>query len=803
VPNTRQYCRNVGTSQAKAACSDLLWTETLGVRFDFPRTLQWSALLLLSTYANVSRIPAKFAWILLRSTKTTTSNFTPYFSSDFGNFRVISIGLESLWPARQTGVALNKKESNQRSTPPNRMRQVEGREWWLWGFAVTVTLVLTVGIVSLTFPGSHPRADSAYWFDLKEWVRGLACLVLLFDIYTVYQHLQLQRIRQELAERNELFELITENAADMIAVIDCDGHRLYNSPAYQKILGYSPEELKSTSSLEQIHPEDRHRVLEAGEKARLTGRGERLEYRIRHKDGTWRILESTASAIKNKHGRTDRLVIVNRDITERKRAEEMLAHSAFHDALTNLPNRALFLDRVRHALALSQRHPSYKFAVLFIDIDEFKVFNDSLGHPTGDALLIQIGRRLTASLRGVDTVSRPRLIQGAGTSSDDESLARLGGDEFTVLLEDIRDSSDAIRVAERIQERMGIPFLVDAHEVVIAASIGIAFSASSYSDSEDLVRDAEIAMYRAKREGKARYQVFDNAMHTLAVKRLRLETDLRRGLELGEFRVHYQPIVSLQSGRVVGFEALSRWQRPEGLALPGQFIAVADETGIILPINRLLLREACQQLRLWHSQVPSAPPLMISINITPKQFAQPDLAAQIEVILEEGSVDPGHVDLEITETIAMADAERSGVVLSELKGLGVHLSIDDFGTGYSSLSRLQSFPVDAIKIDRAFVSKMDKDVETREMVRIIIMLAHNLGLTVVAEGVETEEQMDQLKHLECEMAQGYFFSRPADQEAALEFLRARNSKDAKPTVPCGETACGHQKRQTKSASSPS
>jgi diguanylate cyclase (GGDEF)-like protein/PAS domain S-box-containing protein len=673
---------------------------------------------------------------------------------------------------------LNKKESNQRSTIPNRMRQVEGREWWLWGFAVTVTLVLTVGIVSLTFPGSHLRADSAYWFDLKEWVRGLACLILLFDIYTVYQHLQLQRIRRELAERNELFELITENAADMIAVIDCDGHRLYNSPAYPKILGYSPEELKSTSSLEQIHPEDRQRMLEAGEKARLTGRGERLEYRIRHKDGTWRILESTASAIKNKDGQTEKLVIVNRDITERKRAEEMLAHNAFHDGLTNLPNRALFLDRVRHTLALSQRHPSYKFAVLFIDVDEFKVFNDSLGHTAGDALLIQIGRRLTASLRGADTVSRPRVIQGEGSTTE-ASLARLGGDEFTVQLEDIRDSSDAIRVAERIQERLGIPFLVDAQEVVITASIGIAFSASSYSDSEDLVRDAEIAMYRAKREGRARYQVFDNAMHTSAVKRLRLETDLRRGLELGEFRVHYQPIVSLQSGKIVGFEALSRWQRPEGLALPGEFIAVADETGIILPINRLLLREACQHLRSWHSQFPSDPPLMISVNITPKQFAQPDLAAQIEAILEDVGVDPRNVDLEITETSAMADAERSGLVLSELKRVGVHLSIDDFGTGYSSLSRLQSFPVDAIKIDRAFVSKMDTDVETREMVRIIIMLAHNLGLAVVAEGVETEGQMNQLKRLECEMAQGYFFSRPADQKAALEFLRTRNSEEAR------------------------
>ncbi len=667
------------------------------------------------------------------------------------------------------GVLLSSKEDKQHGKTPSRLRQVEAREWWLWGFAVTVTLVLTLGIVSLTFSGPH-RLEDSEWLDLKEWVRGLACLVLLFDICTVYQQLQLQRIRRELAERNQLFELITENAADMIAVIDCDGRRLYNSPAYQKVLGYSPEELKSTSSMEQVHREDQQRVLEAAEKARLTGRGERLEYRIRHKDGSWRTLESTASAIRNEKGETERLIIVNRDITERKRAEETLAHNAFHDALTNLPNRALFLDRVRHALALSQRHPSYKFAVLFIDIDEFKVFNDSLGHTAGDALLIHIGRRLTASLRGADTISRSLVIQGERTSKDSESLARLGGDEFTVLLEDVRDSSDAVRVAERIQERLGIPFTVEGQEVVTTASIGIAFSATSHRDSEDLVRDAEIAMYRAKREGKACCQVFDNVMHTSALKRLKLETDLRRALELGEFHIHYQPIVSLESGKIAGFEALSRWQRPEGLVPPAEFIPVADETGIILPINRLLLRESCQQLRAWHSQFPSDPPLTISVNITPKQFTQPDLAAQIGSILDEVGVDPSSVDVEITETIAMADAERSGLILSELKALGVHLSIDDFGTGYSSLSRLQGFPVDALKIDRTFISKMGTDNETGEIVRIIIMLAHNLGLRVVAEGVETAEQVSLLKQLNCELAQGYFFSRPADREVTRELL---------------------------------
>src|SRR5450755_275570 len=396
-------------------------------------------------------------------------------------------------------------------------QQVERREWWLWGFAVTVTLVLTAGIVSLTFPGNH-LLHSFEWLNLKEWVRGLACLVLLFDVYSVYQQLQLQRIRRELSRRNQLFEVITENAADMIAVVDCAGNRLYNSPAYQKVLGYSSEELKLTSSVEQIHHEDQQRVLEAAEKARLTGRGEQLEYRMRHKDGTWRILESVATAIPNEEGQIDRLVIVNRDITERKRAEEMLAHNALHDTLTNLPNRALFLDRVRHVLTLSQRHTSYKFAVLFIDLDDFKVFNDSMGHAAGDALLIQVARRLIVSIRSVDTISRPGRTDDTSTFV---SLARLGGDEFTILLEDVRDCGDAIRVAERIQERLTIPFVVKGQEVVTTASIGIAMCATSYIHPQELVRDAEIAMYRAKREGKARYQVFDSAMHIVAVKRLR------------------------------------------------------------------------------------------------------------------------------------------------------------------------------------------------------------------------------------------------------------------------------------------
>ena len=664
--------------------------------------------------------------------------------------------------------AFQQVSQNSPEVIPTTMRRIEGREWWLWGFAVAVTLALTLGIVSFTFPWFNRDGDVAYWFDLREWVRGLAALVLLFDFYAIYQHLQLHRIRRQLAERDQLFQLISENAADMIALIDSNGRRLYNSPAYLKVLGYSPEDLKGTSAVEQIHPDDQARVLKAAERARLIGQGERMEYRVLHKDGSWRTLESTASPVRDARGHTDKLVIVNRDITERKRAEEKLAHNAFHDGLTNLPNRALFLDRLQHSLTLSKRHPNYKFAVLLIDVDEFKIVNDSLGHSAGDELLIQLAQRLKHSVRQADTVSRERP-SGLPYRSDD-NLARLGGDEFTILLDDIRDPIEAVRVAERLQGELAAPFFITQQEIVISASIGIAASTSPHTHAEDLLRDADIAMYRAKRSGKACCEVSDTAMHANAVKRLRLETDLRKALDQGEFRVFYQPIVSLKTGKIVGFEALTRWQTPEGILAPADFIAVAEETGLIIPMNRQLLREACEHLRAWQLEFPSNPPLTMSVNITPKEFAQPDLANEIRKTLSQTGIDPACMHLEIIETIAMGDAEKSGHILSQLKALGVGLSIDDFGTGYSSLSRLRRIPVDTLKIDRAFISHMDSNPESREIVRVIITLAHNLGLKVVAEGTETAEHIKLLEQLNCEMAQGYFFSRPVDAEAISKLL---------------------------------
>jgi predicted signal transduction protein with EAL and GGDEF domain len=352
----------------------------------------------------------------------------------------------------------------------------------------------------------------------------------------------------------------------------------------------------------------------------------------------------------------------------------------------------------------------------------------------------------------------------------DDSLARLGGDEFTVLLDDVSNPSDAIRVGRRILEKIAVPFTIAGQEIVISASIGVAASSNSYESAEDLLRDAEIAMYRAKQAGKARCEVFDPAMHSNAVRRLKLETDLRRGLEHGELLVYYQPIISLQSEKIVGFEALSRWKTVQGMISPAEFIPVADETGLILPMNRALYLESCRQLQSWQAKLGCTPPLTMSLNITPRQFAQPDLCKEIAEILEQSGIHPSVVNLEITETIAMGDADHAFSVLSDLKALGVRLSIDDFGTGYSSLSRLPRYPIDALKIDRVFISQMSTDHDNHEIVRLIIMLAHSLGLKVVAEGTETQDEVDELKRLKCEMVQGFLYSPPVDSVKAFDLL---------------------------------
>jgi diguanylate cyclase (GGDEF)-like protein/PAS domain S-box-containing protein len=609
------------------------------------------------------------------------------------------------------------------------------------------------------------------WVLQQPWPE-LAGLVVLPYVYIAYQRFHHRR-------KSELFRVVSENAADLIALVEVTGKRLYNSPAYEKVLGYSPKELAATGSLEQVHPEDRERVIEAAKQARLTGVGRRLEYRMRHKDGTWLCLESTASAIRNRKGQVTQLVIVNRDITERKRIEEQLEHNAFHDALTGLPNRRLFLDRLQHAIDHARRHPEFKFSVLFVDVHGLKSFNESMGHAVVDQLIIDISNRLKARLRHDDTISRSTAIDRLESN---ETLARMDGDQFTVLLEGIKAPSDPMRVAVRIQECLSAPFTARGVDVFASASIGIALSSPSYHEPEEMLRDADIAMCRAKAQGTSGREVFDAQMHALVVQRLKLETELRKAIERQEFRVFYQPIVRLATGQIAGVEALVRWWRNESeLVGPMGFIEVAEETGLMLLISRWVQREACRQARAWHLLFHSDPPLTMTINVSPRQFAQSNLVADVKSDLDETKVDPGSVQLEITETTAMSDPNTTIRICSQLKDLGVQLSIDDFGTGHSSLSRLHSLPVDVLKIDRSFIRGIEQAGESREIARLIVTLAHHMDLKVVAEGIETRSQFTSLEQFGCEFGQGYLFSRPVDH-AALEKLLASASCD-----PAGST----------------
>ncbi|MEH1971353.1 MAG: EAL domain-containing protein [Nostoc sp.] len=457
--------------------------------------------------------------------------------------------------------------------------------------------------------------------------------------------------------------------------------------------------------------------------------------------------------------RTAELVKANQkllnEITERKRVESQLLHLAFHDALTGLPNRVAFMNRLRHAINYSKRHSDYLFAVLFIDLDRFKVINDSLGHLNGDQLLLAIATRLEVCVRSIDTA------------------ARLGGDEFTILLEGIQDVSDAIKVAERIQQELALPFELDGQEVFTTASIGIALSSTvDYEHPEDLLRDADTAMYRAKVLGRARYELFNSDMYANALARLQLETDLRRAIEREEFRVYYQPIVSLISGSILGFEALLRWQHPErGLLNPADFIPLAEETGLIFSIGNWVLHEACRQMQAWRACHRSNLLEKISVNLSLKQFSQPDLIEQIEQILHLTGLDAGTLVLEITESVIVGNGDKATAAFLQLREMGIELSIDDFGTGYSSLGRLYNFPISVLKIDRSFISPMGTNSKNLEIIEIIVTLAHKLGVDVLAEGIETKEQLVLLRKLNCEYGQGHFFSVPLNSSAAETLIR--------------------------------
>ena len=450
-------------------------------------------------------------------------------------------------------------------------------------------------------------------------------------------------------------------------------------------------------------------------------------------------------------------IALRHEIADRTDVERQLRHDALHDALTGLPNRTLFLERLRHAIQRARRRDEYLFGVLFLDLDRFKVVNDSLGHGVGDELLVHVARRLQGCLRAEDTV------------------ARLGGDEFAILLEGIGSINDAGRIAERIQRELSAPVNLSGYEVFTSVSIGIVDSTAAHGLPELLLRSADMAMYRAKAAGKARYEMFDRAMHAQALARLQLETDLRHGLERAEFRVHYQPIVSLESGRIVGVEALLRWQHPErGLVPPAVFVPLAEEMGLVIPLGRWLLERACGDLRAWGESAPAAfaeEPPYLSVNLSVRQFAQTELVQQIADALTRGGFAPSRLAVEITESVIVENPETATTVLNGLKELGVQLHMDDFGTGYSSLGYLTRLPIDALKIDRTFVSRMDSDDKHFQLVRTILTLARSMNLRAVAEGVETSAQLLALRKLGCDQAQGFLFSTPLDGGEMAELLR--------------------------------
>ena len=451
---------------------------------------------------------------------------------------------------------------------------------------------------------------------------------------------------------------------------------------------------------------------------------------------------------------------ISRDLEESK---DHFRHAAFHDALTNLPNRALLTEQIKRAIGRARHRNEQLFAVLFLDLDRFKNINDSLGHLAGDQLLIATARCLEECLRPIDTV------------------ARLGGDEFAILLDGLETESEAVFVAERIQQGLSRPFNINGHEVFVTASIGITLSTGSYSDPEIVLRDADTAMYRAKEGGKARFEMFNATMHARAVALLQLENDLRRAIERKEFQVFYQPIICLENNEFAGFEALVRWNHPErGLLHPVEFISIAEETGLIVEIGKIVLQESCRQMRQWQAMSPK--PITICVNLSGRQFAQRDLIQQVKEVLDETGLDPKCLKLEITESVVMANAKIAKMMLTDLCALGVQLCIDDFGTGYSSLSYLHHFPVMTLKIDRSFIGRMESGGSDSEIVRTINTLANNLGMEVVAEGVETEGQLAQLKALKCRYGQGHLFSRALDAAAATLFAQSRQPNFLPPLV---------------------
>lgn len=526
-----------------------------------------------------------------------------------------------------------------------------------------------------------------------------------------------------------------------------------------EMTSYTRAELLGKTTFDVLLDEEGRNTVRETEKQRKQGIASQYELRLRKKSGETLWVIVGGAPVVNAEGVVTGTMGVFTDITERKLAEEKLMHDALHDNLTGLANRKLFTTHLQKAIERGRRSDDSLYAVLFLDFDRFKVINDSLGHGAGDSLLKQIARRLETSLRSCDL------------------LARLGGDEFTILLNELADINDAVQVAERIQNDLNTPFIIGKQEIFISASIGIALCSSGHNRAEDMLRDADIAMYRAKSKGKAQHQVFDREMHKFAINKLQLETEMHHALQRGEFSLNFQPIINLETNGLIGFESLIRWIHPErGMVLPSDFIPIAEENELVIPLGRWILYESCRQLREWQINNPWASQISISVNLSSKQFLQSDLYEQVAAALVSTQLDPRCLKLEITESHVMENSDKAVTVMHQLREMGVEISLDDFGTGYSSLSYLHRLPVNYLKIDRSFVSRMVESKENGEIVHTIVKLAQNLKMKVIAEGIENFEQISTLKQLGCEYGQGYLISAPLTGDAAAAFIEERTEK---------------------------